>query len=140
MGFPSYQEDIQDAKGEPVKERKQKIQVIAEVLEEAEELEELIKSDPKQEELTVKNTVIVKADGLAINSIEIDSYAFDITFMDGDDQLEPQIDLTATAKAGSDTFLISTFYDIKEACSLLTDLMSAIENQEDVFQVSDTKP
>ena len=123
MGFPSYQEDIQDAKGEPVKAGKQKDQVIVE------ELEEFIESR--------KNTVIVKADGLAINSIEMESYACDITFMDGEAQLEPQIDLSATARAekGGKVFHISTFYDIKEACSLLTALMLAIENGEEVFNV-----
>ena len=82
----------------------------------------------------MKNTVIIKADGLAINSTEIESYAFDITFMDSENQLEPQIELTATASSGK-VFQISTFYDIKQACSLLTDLMSAIENQETVFNV-----
>ena len=123
MGFPSYQEDIQDAKGEPVKSGKQKNQVVVE------ELEEFIESG--------KNTVIVKADGLAINSIEMESYACDITFMDGEAQLEPQIDLSATARAekGGKVFHISTFYDIKEACSLLTALMLAIENGEEVFNV-----
>ena len=121
MGFPSYQEDIQDAKGEPVKAGKQKDQIIVE------ELEELIESE--------KNTVIVKADGLAINSIEMESYACDITFMDGEGQLEPQIDLTATARADGKVSHISTFYDIKEACSLLTALMLAIENGEEVFNV-----
>ena len=131
MGFPSYQEDIQDAKGEPLKAGKQKDQVIVE------ELEELIESDSRTEALTVKNTVIVKADGLAINSIKMESYACDITFMDGEAQLEPQIDLTATARAekGGKVFHISTFYDIKEACSLLTALMLAIENGEEVFNV-----
>ncbi len=124
MGFPSYQEDIQDAKGEPVKAGKQKDQVI---VEELEELEEFIESG--------KNTVIVKADGLAINSIEMESYACDITFMDGEAQLEPQIDLSATARADGKVFQISTFYDIKEACSLLTALMLAIENGEEVFNV-----
>lgn len=115
MGFPSYQEDIQDAKGEPVKAGEQKDQVIE----------------------SRKNTVIVKADGLAINSIEMESYACDITFMDGEAQLEPQIDLSATARAekGGKVFHISTFYDIKEACSLLTALMLAIENAEEVFNV-----
>ncbi|RKU31017.1 hypothetical protein C6499_05145 [Candidatus Poribacteria bacterium] len=84
-----------------------------------------------------KNTVIIKADGLGINSIEIENYAFDITFMDGEAQLEPQIDLTATARAekGGKVSQISTFYDIKEACSLLTALMLAIENDEEVFNV-----
>ncbi len=129
MGFPSYQEDIQDAKGEPLKAGKQKDQVIVE------ELEELIESDSRTEALTVKNTVIVKADGLAINSIKMESYACDITFMDGEAQLEPQIDLTATARADGKVFHISTFYDIKEACSLLTALMLAIENGEEVFNV-----
>lgn len=134
MGFVSYQEDNQDAAGEPVKQEKQKGQVMT-----IEEMGKLIESDPKTAILKVKNTVIVKADGLAINSTEIESYAFDITFMDDDEQLEPQIDLTATARAESssrgEVFLISTFYDIKEACSLLTALMSAIENQEAVFNI-----
>ena len=132
MGFPSYQEDIQDAKGEPVKAGKQNSQVMK-----IEEIDKLIESDPKTEALAVKNTVIIKADGLAINSIEIESYACDITFMDGEAQLEPQIDLSATERAekGGKMFHISTFYDIKEACSLLTDLMLAIENGEKVFDV-----
>ena len=94
MGFPSYQEDIQDAKGEPVKAGKQKGQVMR-----IEEIDKRIESDPKTEALTVKNTVIVKADGLAINSIEMESYACDITFMDSEEQLEPQIDLSATPRA-----------------------------------------
>ena len=135
MGLVSYQEDNQDAAGEPIKAGKQKVQVMK-----IEEIDKLMESDPRAETLTVKNTVIVKADGLAVNSTEIESYAFDITFMDGEEQLEPQIDLTATARAepGSPgkVFLISNFYDIKEACSLLTALMSAIENQEVVFNVS----
>ena len=78
-----------------------------------------------------------KADGLAINSIKIESYALDITFMDSDAQLEPQIDLSATAQTenGREVSLISTFHDIKAACSLLTALMLAIENGEDVFNV-----
>lgn len=121
MGLVSYQEDNQDAAGEPVKVQK------------ARKTE-----DSSTDIFTVKNTVIIKADGLAINSIEIESYAFDITFMDGEEQLEPQIDLTATAIGGG-VIQIVTFYDIKKACSLLTDLMSAIENQEDVFKVSDRK-
>lgn len=134
MGFVSCQEDNQDAAGEPVKVGKQKGQVMK-----IEETDKLIESDPKTETLTVKNTVIVKADGLAVNSTEIESYAFDIMFMD-DEQLEPQIDLTATARAEPSSpgkvYLISRFYDIKEACSLLTALMLAIENQEAVFNVS----
>ena len=129
MGFPSYQEDIQDAKGEPVKAGKQKGQVM-----EIEEIGKRIEPNPKTEAL--KNTVIVKADGLAINSIEIESYTLDITFMDSEAQLEPQIDLTATPPTDGKVFHISTFYDIKEACSLLTALMLAIENGEEVFNVS----
>ena len=129
MGWPSFQEDNQDTAGEPVKAGKQKVPVIA-----IEEIEEFIEPHPRTEILKVKNTVIIKSDGLAINSIEIESYAFDITFMDGDEQLEPQIELTATADSGK-VFQISTFYDIKQACALLTDLMSAIENQEVVFNV-----
>ena len=135
MGFVSYQEDNQDAACEPVKAGKQKGQVIK-----IEETDKLIESDPKMETLIVKNTVIVKADGLAVNSTEIESYAFDIMFMDDNEQLEPQIDLTATARAEPSSpgkvYLISRFYDIKEACSLLTALMLAIENQEAVFNVS----
>ena len=126
MGWPSFQEDNQDAASEPVKAGKQKVPVIA--------IEEFIEPDSMTEILKVKNTVIIKSDGLAINSIEIESYAFDITFMDSDEQLEPQIELTATADSGK-VFQISTFYDIKQACALLTDLMSAIENQEVVFNV-----
>lgn len=84
--------------------------------------------------------LIFLKNGLAVNSTEIESYAFDITFMDGEEQLEPQIDFTATARAEPSSpgkvYLISRFYDIKEACSLLTALMSAIENQEAVFNVS----
>ncbi|MCY4553103.1 MAG: hypothetical protein OXC79_05480 [Candidatus Poribacteria bacterium] len=136
MGFPSYQEDIQDAKGEPIKTGKQKLQVIRK-----EEIDKRVEPDPRTE--IGKNTVIVKADGIAINSIEIEGYAFDITFTDEVERLEPQIDLTATARAGSGgsgkVSLIATFYDIKEACSLLTALMSAIENQEAVFSVSQHK-
>lgn len=134
MGFPSYQEDIQDAKDEPVKAGKQKGQVMK-----IEEIDKPIEPNPKIGALAVKNTVIVKADGLAINSIEIESYAFDITFMDSEAQLEPQIDLSATARAekGGKVFQISTFYDIKEACSLLTALMLAIENREKVFDVGE---
>ena len=131
MGFPSYQEDIQDAKGEPAKAGKQNGQVMK-----IEEIDKLVESDPKTEALAVKNTVIIKADGLAINSIEIESYACDITFMDGETQSEPQIDLTATARTDGKVFHISTFYDIKEACSLLTALMLAIESGEEVFNIS----
>ena len=131
MGFPSYQEDIQEAKGEPAT-----VPVIR-VEDLGEELEEFKESDLRTEICPVKNTVIVKADGLAINSIEIESYAFDIMFMDGDGLLEPQIELTATSSHGK-VFQISKFYDIKEACSLLTALMLAIENGEDVFKVKRT--
>ena len=133
MGFVSCQEDNQDAAGEPIKAGKRKVQVMK-----IEEIDKLIESNPETKVLPVKNTVIVKADGLAINSIEIESYAFDIMFMDGDEQLEPQIELTATASSGN-VFQISTFYDIKQACSLLTDLMLAIENQETVFDVRQHK-
>ena len=133
MGFVSCQEDNQDAAGEPIKAGKRKVQVMK-----IEEIDKLIESNPEAKVLPVKNTVIVKADGLAINSIEIESYAFGIMFMDGGEQLEPQIDLTATASSGK-VFQISTFYDIKQACSLLTDLMLAIENQETVFDVRQRK-
>ena len=135
MGLVSYQEDNQDAAGELVRQEKRKGQVMT-----IEEMGKLIESDPKTEILKVKNTVIIKADGLAINSAEIESYAFDITFMDGEEQLEPQIELTATARAESgsrgEVSQISTFYDIEEACLLLMELMLAIENQEVVFNVS----
>lgn len=128
MGFPSYYEDNQEAAGEPA------------LLVKAGKKAELIPPDPKAEICTVKNTVIIKADGLAINSIEIENYAFDITFMDEEEQLEPQIDLTATTrgKPGSSgrAIHISTFHDIKEACFLLMDLMLAIENQEVIFNVA----
>ena len=133
MGWPSFQEDNQDAAGEPIKAGKRKVQVMK-----IEEIDKLIESNPETKVLPVKNTVIIKADGLAINSIEIESYAFDITFMDGDEQLEPQIELTATASSGK-VFQISTFYDIKQACSLLTDLMLAIENHGTVFDVRQHK-
>ena len=130
MGFVSYQDDNQDAAGERVRQKKKKVEA---------KTDKLIESDPKTERLKVKNTVIIKADGRAINSTDIESYAFDIAFMDSEGPLEPQIDLTATARAESgsrrEIFLISTFYDIKEACSLLMALMSAIENQEDVFNI-----
>ena len=89
----------------------------------------------------VKNTVIIKADGLAINSVEIESYHFDIAFLDDDGLLSPQIDLTASEEKADGTgkvVKIASFYDIKEACSLLTALMLAIENQEAVFNVSTT--
>ena len=133
MGLVSYQEDNQDAAGEPVKGKKTEDSIP--------EITELRGSGPRTEVLTMKNTVIVKADGLAINSVKIEGYSLDITFMDEEGQLEPQIDLTATARAESDSrkevFLISTLYDIKEACSLLTALMLAIENQEAVFQVAE---
>ena len=134
MGFPSYQEDNQDAAGEPETAEKTGVKAIEiDELEEEEELEEFMESDP------VKNTVIVKADGFAINSADIESYALDITFMDEDNQLEPQIDLTATSRdKGKEVSLISKFYDIKEACSRLTALMMAIENGEDVFKVGRT--
>ena len=128
MGLVSYQEDNQDAAGEPTLSVK------------AGKKAELIPPGPKGEIRTVKNTVIIKPDGLAINSIEIENYAFDITFMDEEEQLEPQIDLTATTrgKPGSSgrAIHISTFHDIKEACFLLMDLMLAIKNQEAVFNVS----
>ena len=134
MGLVSYQEDNLDAKGEPVKVGKKEVPAM--VIEELDDLEEL---DSGTE---VKNTVIIKADGLAINSVEIDSYSFDIAFMDNDvGKLEPQIDLTAAVKTHEGplkTFNISTFYDIEEACSLLVALMLAIENQEAVFNVSTT--
>ena len=93
----------------------------------------------------LRNTVIIKTDGLAVNSIEIESYHFDIAFMDDDGQLSPQIDLTAseekadgTGKVVGKVVKIASFYDIKEACALLTALMLAIENQEAVFNVSAT--
>ena len=134
MGFPSYQEDNQDAASEPETAEKTGVKAIdmAE-LDEEDELDELMESDP------VKNTVIVKADGFAINSADIESYTLDITFMDEDNQLEPQIELTATPRDGGKAVsLISKFYDIKKACSLLTALMEAIENQEAVFIVKPT--
>ena len=90
----------------------------------------------------VKNTVIIKADGLAINSIEIESYHFDIAFMDDDEQLSPQIDLTASEEKADGTgrvVKVASFYDIKEACALLEALMLAIENHEAVFNVSATQ-
>lgn len=132
MGLVSYQEDNLDAKGEPVKAGKKEVPAMT--IEELDDLEEL------DSETEVKNTVIIKADGLAINSVEIEDYTFHITFMRDDEQLEPQIDFTATAPAesGKKVFLISQFDDIKEACALLTALMLAIENQEAVFNVSAT--
>lgn len=132
MGWPSAHEDNLDARGEPIKEKKQKVQVIR-----TEEIAKLIESDPRTEELAMKNTVIIKADGLAINSTEIESYAFDITFMDDDGLLEPQIDCTATSSHNK-VFQIATFHDIKKACSLLTALILAIENGEEVFDVKRT--
>lgn len=125
MGWASCQEDNLDAKGEPVKIGKKKVPVMT--------IEEL------DSETKVKNTVIIKADGLASNSIEIESYHFDVAFMDDDGQLSPQIDLTASEEKADGTgrvVKIARFYDIKEACALLTDLMLAIENQEAVFNVS----
>ena len=89
----------------------------------------------------VKNTVIIKADGLAINSIEIEGYHFDIVFMDDDGQLSPQIDLTAREKKADGTgrvVKVASFYDIKDACDLLEALLLAIENHEAVFNVSAT--
>ena len=89
-------------------------------------------------ETKVKNTVIIKADGLASNSIEIESYHFDVAFRDDDGQLNPQIDLTASEEKADGTgkvVKIASFYEIKEACSLLVALMLAIENQEAVFNV-----
>ena len=89
----------------------------------------------------VKNTVIIKTDGLAVNPIDIESYHFDIAFMDDDGQLSPQIDLTASeekADGSGRVVKIASFYDIKKACALLTVLMEAIENQEVVFNVSAT--
>ena len=131
MGYASCQEDNLDAKSERVKLGKKKVPSMT--VEELDDLEEL---DSGTE---VKNTVIIKADGLAINSTEIEDYTFYITFMEDEEQLEPQIDLTATARAektGKKVFLISQFDEIKKACALLTALMEAIENQEVVFNVS----
>ena len=69
------------------------------------------------------------------NDYSLDVYK--ITFTDEGEYVEPQIDLTATAQAKSDSsgkvIHISTFHDIKEACALLMDLMLAIGNQEDVY-------
>lgn len=122
MGYASCYEDNLDAKGEPVKVGKKSVPVM---------------------KTEVKNTVIIKADGLAINSIEIESYHFDIAFMDDDGQLSPQIDLTASEEKADGTgrvvgraVKIASFYDIKEACALLEALMLAIENHEAVFNVS----
>ena len=129
MGLVSSQEDNLDAKGEG----KKKVPAI--VIEDFDDLEEL-DSGTK-----VKNTVIIKADGLASNSVEIESYHFDVVFMDDDGQLSPQIDLTASEEKADGTgrvVKIASFYDIKEACALLKDLMLAIENQEAVFNVSAT--
>ena len=127
MGFVSYQEDNQDSAGE------------SGLLVKAGKKAKLIQPVPKKGIPIVKNTVIIKSDGLGINSIEIESYALEITFMDdeadGEAQSEPQIDLIATARDENKMFQISTFYDIKEACSQLTALMSAIENQKDVFSL-----
>ena len=114
MGYASCYEDNLDAK----KVEKKKVPVM---------------------KTEVKNTVIIKTDGLASNSIEIESYHFDVVFMDDDGQLNPQIDLTASEEKADGTgrvVKIASFYDIKEACALLTDLMLAIENQETVFNVS----
>ena len=68
MGSVSYQEDNLDAKGE------EKKKVSAMVIEELDDLEEL------DSETKVKNTVIIKSDRLASNSIEIESYHFDVVF------------------------------------------------------------
>lgn len=127
MGVVSSQEDNLDAAGERIRGKKTENPIP--------EIAEPRGSGTKTERLTMKNTVIVKADGWAINSAEIESYTFDITFMNEDEQLEPQIDLTATAN-DKEVFQIATLYDIEEACSLLTALMLAIENQEAVFQVA----
>ena len=127
MGWASCQEDNLDAKGEPVKVGKKKAPVMT-----IKELDSGTK---------VKNTVIIKADGLAINSIDIESYHFDIAFMDDDGQLSPQVDLTASeekADGNGRVVKIASFYDIKKACALLTALIEAIENQEVVFNVSAT--
>ena len=118
MGYASCYEDNLDAKGEPVKVGKKKVPVM---------------------NTEVKNTVIIKADGLAINSIEIEDYHFDIAFMDDDGQLTPQIDLTASKEKGNGTgrvVKVASFYDIKEACDLLEALILAIENHEAVFNIS----
>ena len=121
MGYASCYEDNLDAKGEPVKGGNKKVPVM---------------------KTEVKNTVIIKADGLAVNSIEIESYHFDIAFMDDDGQLSPQIDLTASEEKADGTgrvVKVASFYDIKEACALLEALMLAIENHESVFNVSTTQ-
>ena len=120
MGYASCYEDNLDAKGEPVKVGEKKVPVM---------------------NTEVKNTVIIKADGLAINSIEIESYHFDIAFLDDDGQLSPQIDLTASEEKADGTgrvVKVASFYDIKEACALLEALLLAIENHEAVFNVSAT--
>ena len=140
MGYASCYEDNLDAKGVSVKAEKKKGPVIT--IEELEELEELEDFEEIGLGTEVKNTVIIKADGLASNSIEIESYHFDIAFMDEDGQSCPQIDLTASEKKADGTekvVKVASFYDIKEACALLEALILSIENHEAVFNVSATQ-
>ena len=64
MGWGSYQEDNLEAKGDPVKVGKKEVPAMT--IEELDDFEEF------DSETEVKNTVIIKADGLAINSTEIE--------------------------------------------------------------------
>lgn len=99
------------------------------------------------------NTIIIKEDGRAMNSDIHSNYSIVITEFSriekpedpGDlaTPLPPTIKLRAMAKpkagdgATRETVLISTFYELEEACEALKALVLAFESEKELFDVRD---
>lgn len=105
----------------------------------------------------MENTIIIKEDGLAINSAIHVDYALVVTDFGGEREVqtidgdmtgevfdEPiTIELRASRESESGgggveaDVLISTFYELEEACVALQTLVSAIKDKEEIFDVRD---
>ena len=92
----------------------------------------------------MENTIIIKEDGLAINAIECCEFALAITFLDAIlEEKPPPIELRAIRESEmggggrGDEVLISTFYEIEEACGALSSLLEALQNNESEWDVRD---
>ena len=96
----------------------------------------------------MENTIIIKDDGLAINSAEYDNFALVITdfggtitstMPDGQEQIQdiqPEIQLRAIKKPegdSADDVHISTFYDLQAACNALQELFERVNSGIEMF-------
>ena len=84
----------------------------------------------------MSNTAIFTEEGIAINSEKCQNYALLIIDIgknfEQEDYLPPTIQLTAhTGKKE----VISTFYEMDEACEALSTLLKALQEEEDIWDV-----